>query len=71
MTYPIRTTKAKAVAAAVGTFATIVAGVFADDILDVAETGSLVAAVITGILTVVAVFQVPNRPEPVRPPEQR
>ncbi len=65
MTYPsIRTTKAKAVTAAVGSLATVVAGVFADDVLDVSETGSLVAATITAVLTVVAVFQVENKPVP-------
>lgn len=65
MTYPtVRNSKAKAVAAAVGALATVVAGVFADDVLDVSEAGSLVTALITAGATVYAVFRVPNRPLP-------
>jgi hypothetical protein len=65
MTYPtIRTTKAKAVAAAAGSLVTVLAGVFADDILDMPEAVSLVVATITAVLTVVAVFQVENKPVP-------
>lgn len=68
MTYPqIRTTKAKAVAAAVGAFATVVVTVFADDVLDVSEIGSLVVGAIAAVLTVVAVYQTENRPVPAPP----
>lgn len=59
-----RTSKAKTVAAAVGALATVVAGVFADDVLGTDEIGSLIAAVVTAAGTVYAVFQVPNQPKP-------
>lgn len=60
----IRTTKAKAVAAAVGTFATVVAAVFADDVLDTSEIGSLIAGGVTAAATIYAVFKIPNKPAP-------
>lgn len=60
----IRTTKAKAVAAAIGTLCTVVAAVFADDVLDVSEVGSLIAGAVTAAGTVYAVFQTPNKPAP-------
>jgi hypothetical protein len=60
----IRTTKAKAVAAAIGTFATLVVTAFADDVLDVSEAGGLIAGAITAGLAVYAVFQTPNKPAP-------
>lgn len=58
----IRTTKAKAVAAAVGGLATVVAGVFADDVLDTSEVAGLVSGLVVAGLTVYAVFRVPNKP---------
>lgn len=58
----IRTTKAKAVAAAVGTFCTVAAAVFADDVLDTSEIGSLIAGAVTAAATIYAVFRVPNKP---------
>lgn len=62
----IRTTKAKAVAAAVGTFATVVTAVFADDVLDTSEVGSLIAGAVTAAATVYAVFKTTNRQLPPR-----
>lgn len=56
-----RTTKAKTVAAAVGTFATVLTAVFADDILDTSELGSLVAGAIAAAGTIYAVFQTRNK----------
>lgn len=58
----IRTTKAKAVAAAIGTFCTVVVSVFADNVLDVSEIGSLIAGAVTAAGTIYAVFKVPNKP---------
>jgi hypothetical protein len=58
----IRSTKAKAIAAAVGALATVVAGAFADDVLGTDEIGSLIAAIVTAAGTVYAVFVVPNKP---------
>lgn len=60
----IRFTKAKTIAAAIGTLATVVAGAFADDVLDVGEIGALIAALATAAGTIYAVFRVPNRPLP-------
>lgn len=54
-------TKAKTIWAAIGTVVTVLTGVFADDVLDVGEVGTLVSALITGALTVYAVYQVPNK----------
>ncbi len=64
MTQLYRTTKAKAVAAAVGTFATVLTAVFADDVLDTSEVGSLIAGGLAAATTIYAVFKVPNRPAP-------
>jgi hypothetical protein len=65
MNYPIvKTSKAKTVAAAVGTLATVLVAVFADNVLDTSEVGSVIAGVVTAVGTVAAVFQVPNRPTP-------
>jgi hypothetical protein len=64
MSYPIvRTTKAKAIAAAVGGLATVIAAVFADDVLDTSEVGSVIAALVAAAGTVAAVFQVENKPK--------
>lgn len=60
----IRTTKAKAIAAAVGGLVTVVAGVFADDVLATSEVAGLVSGLVAAGLTVYAVFKVPNRPQP-------
>lgn len=57
-------TKAKTVAAAIGTFTTVVVAVFADNVLDVGEVGTLVSAGIAGALTVYAVFRTPNQVVP-------
>ena len=58
----IRTTKAKTIAAAVGTFCTLAATAFADDVLDVSETGGLIAGAITAVGAIYAVFRTPNKP---------
>ena len=55
-------TKAKAVVAAVGAVLTVASGALADDVLDVSETASLIAAVLSGAATVYAVYRVPNKP---------
>jgi hypothetical protein len=57
-----KTTKAKTVAAAIGTLATVIVAVFADDVLDTSELGNLVAGIVAAAGTVWAVFQTPNRP---------
>lgn len=57
-----RTTKAKTVAAAVGTFATVLTAVFADDVLDTSELGSLIAGAMAAGATIYAVFKTPNKP---------
>lgn len=52
---------AKAIAAAVGSIATVLTGVLADDILSTDETASVTAACVTALLTVYAVFKVQNK----------
>jgi hypothetical protein len=58
----VMSNKAKAIAAAIGTLATVVTGVYADNVLGTDEIGSLVAAIVTAGVTIYAVFQVPNKP---------
>ena len=58
----IRTTKAKTIAAAIGALCTVVAGVFADDVLGTDEIGSLIAGIVAAAATVYGVFVVPNKP---------
>lgn len=60
----IKTTKAKTIAAAIGTLATLAATAFADDVLDVSEAGGLLAGAITAAGAIYAVFVVPNKPKP-------
>lgn len=63
MSYPVlRTTKAKTVAAAIGTVVTVAVAVFADDVLDLEEAWALGGAIVTGASTIYAVFKVPNKP---------
>lgn len=63
MTYPIvKTTKAKAVAAALGTLATLGAAVFADNVFDTGEVANVVSGLVTAGVTVYAVWRTPNRP---------
>lgn len=62
MTQLYRTTKAKTVAAAVGTFTTVLVAVFADDVLDTSEVGSLIAGGIVAVGAIYAVFKTPNKP---------
>lgn len=54
---------AKAVVAAVGTLATVLAAALADDVLGVDEVGTVVSTLITGVLTVWAVWATPNATE--------
>lgn len=58
----VKTTKAKALAAAVGTLCTVIVAVFADDVLDTDEVVSLIGGLVTLGLTVYAVWRVPNNP---------
>lgn len=60
----IRTTKAKTWAAGIGAVCTVVAAVFADDVLDVGEVASLISAIAGSAATVYAVYKTPNRPAP-------
>lgn len=53
-------TRAKTIWAAIGTVVTVVTAVFADNVLDVGEVGTLVSAAISGALTIYAVYRVPN-----------
>jgi len=55
-------TKAKTVAAAIGSAVTVVVAVFADNVLDVGEAGDLVAALITAGATIYAVYKTKNKP---------
>lgn len=59
-----RTTKAKTIAATIGTFTTVVTAVFADDVLDTSEVGSLIAGGIVAAGAIYAVFKTPNKPKP-------
>jgi hypothetical protein len=52
---------AKTLAAAIGTTVTVVTAALADDVLDISETAGIVAAAVTGALTVYAVWRTPNR----------
>jgi hypothetical protein len=58
----VKTTKAKAWAAALGVTATVLGAVFADDVLDTSEVSNLVAGIVTAAATVYAVYKTPNKP---------
>jgi hypothetical protein len=60
-------TKAKAVAAAIGTFIEALKVVLLDNVIDVNEVGSLITSLIILGGTVYAVFKVRN--EPINQPE--
>lgn len=63
MSYPIiRTTKAKTVAAAIGTVVTVAIAVFADDVLNLEEAWALGGAIVAAGGTIYAVFKVENKP---------
>lgn len=51
---------AKAVAAAVGTIATAVTAALADDVLSFDEAGTLASVLVVAVLSVWAVYRVPN-----------
>lgn len=55
-------TTAKATAAAIGGIATILTAAFADNILSVDETGTIISTVIVQAITVWSVWKVRNRP---------
>lgn len=52
---------AKAIVAAVGTVVTVLSAAFADNVLDNSEIGGIISTIVVGILTVVAVYRVPNQ----------
>lgn len=58
----MKMTKAKALVAALGTVVTVLTGVLADDVLNVGEIGEVVSTLVTGAITVWAVWGVPNKP---------
>jgi hypothetical protein len=58
----MKMTKTKAVVAFVGTLVTVLTGALADDVFSAGEVGEIVAQAVTGILTVIAVWQIPNKP---------
>ena len=53
---------AKAVAAAVGTLATVLVAALGDDVLAMSEIAQIVTTLVTGGLTVYAVYKVSNAP---------
>lgn len=56
----IRMRRAKMIAAAVGTVATVLTAALADDVLNASETAVVVATAIEAGVTVWAVWRVPN-----------
>lgn len=61
MTTMVRTTKAKAYAAAVGSLATVLAAVFADDVFDTSEIASVITGVVFAAATVYSVYKTENK----------
>lgn len=55
-------TTAKAVAAAMGGIATILTAAFADNVLNVDETGTIISTIIVQGIAVWSVWKVRNRP---------
>lgn len=53
---------AKAVAAAVGTAATVLTAALADDVFNASEMGTFIATLIEGGTTIYAVWRIPNKP---------
>lgn len=60
--YTGKTTKAKAWVAALGSLLMALSVAFADDVVSVGETGTVVTVLIEAALTVFAVYRVPNNP---------
>lgn len=60
----MRYTKAKAVAAAIGTFTVLVSTALADEVLDTGEIGELVVGAIVAAGAIYAVYRTPNKPLP-------
>jgi hypothetical protein len=58
----MNTTKAKAWTAALGTVVTALSAAFADNVLSNNEIAGVVSTVVLGVLTVYAVYKVPNKP---------
>jgi len=55
----------KAIIAAIGVLVTALSGAVADDVLTMSEVANIVVAFVPGVLTVVAVWRVPNKPKDV------
>lgn len=53
---------AKAVVAGVGTVVTVLTAAFADDVVSLDETATLVATLVTAAATVYGVYKVENKP---------
>lgn len=60
--YTGKVTKAKAWMAAVGTLLMALSVAFADDVLSMGETGTIVTVLVESALTVFAVYKVENKP---------
>lgn len=65
----MRTTRHKAVAAAVGAVLTVVTAALTDSVVDVPEWGEIVSTAVVAALGVYAVWRTPNRPTDSRPPQ--
>lgn len=52
---------AKAIVAAVGALVMALSAILADDVIDATEVGTLVTLLIEGVLTVLAVYSIPNK----------
>lgn len=57
-----KTTTTKAVASAIGGIATVLTAVFADNILSVDETGTLISMLVVQGITVWSVWKLRNKP---------
>lgn len=57
----MKTTKAKAITAAVGAVVAVLTAAFADDVFSANETSQVVAVLVEQALTVWAVWRVPNK----------
>lgn len=55
--------RAKAWAAAIGLVVTSFSAAYADEVLNIDEYGSIITAVVTGALSVYAVYRIPNADE--------
>lgn len=60
-------TATKAIVAAIGVIITALTGALADDVFSASEIGELVALAIESVLTIYAVWKIPNTPKTVTP----